>query len=137
MPARTWRTAVVAGLLVFGTAAAREQAGPDREAYGLASFYGAAFEGRRTASGTIFDKEELVAAHPSYPFGTRVRVTNLDNGRSVTLEIVDRGPTDEYVDDGVIIDVSHGAARVLGFLEEGRQRVRVHVLSWGDGERSG
>jgi rare lipoprotein A len=106
---------------------------PEREVVGLASFYGQGdgFHGKRTASGSIFDKNELVAAHPSYPFGTRVRVTNLANGRSVTLRVVDRGPTAENVEEGVIIDVSARAARILGFVEEGRQRVRLVVLEWG------
>lgn len=100
---------------------------------GLASYYGREFEGRQTASGTVFDKEEMVAAHPSYPFGTRLRVVNLDNGRSVVVRVTDRGPSSENVAEGVIIDVSQGAARVLGFLADGRQRVRLIVLSWGDG----
>ncbi len=137
MPLSRWRAGLVVLMLMLGTAFVRPDAPESRrEVIGLASYYGAAFEGRRTASGTIFDKEELVAAHPSYPFGTRVRVTNLDNGRSVTLVIVDRGPRDDYVDEGVIIDVSQGAARVLDFIEEGRQLVRVRVLEWGEGRRS-
>jgi rare lipoprotein A len=103
-----------------------------REAEGLASFYGEEFEGRLTASGIVFDKDALVAAHPSYPFGTRVRVENLDNGRAVTLRIVDRGPSAENVREGVIIDVSKRAAQVLGFVREGRQRVRVVVVRWGN-----
>jgi rare lipoprotein A len=100
-------------------------------AVGLASFYGKEFEGKLTASGTVFDKDELVAAHPSYPFGTRVRVVNLDNGRSVVVRIVDRGPTQENVNEGVIIDVSRRAAEVLGFVMDGRQKVRLVVLEWG------
>src|SRR6187551_618830 len=62
---------------------------------GLASFCGREFHGRRTASGTRFDMNAMVAAHPSYPFGTRVRVTNLTNGRSSTVRVVDRGPAAE------------------------------------------
>jgi rare lipoprotein A len=98
---------------------------------GLASFYGERFEGKQTASGFIFQKDQLVAAHPSYPFGTRVRVTSLENGRSVVVRIVDRGPSSENVHDGVIIDLSERAAELLGFIEDGRQRVRLRVLNWG------
>ena len=73
---------------------------------GLASFYGREFHGRRTASGTRFDMNAMVAAHPSYPFGTRLRVTNLANGRSATVHVVDRGPSAALRADGLIIDVS-------------------------------
>jgi rare lipoprotein A len=70
----------------------------------------------------------MVAAHPTYPFGTIVRVTNLGNGRSATVRILDRGPARG---NGVIIDVSRGAADKLGFIREGRTRVRLEVLRWG------
>jgi rare lipoprotein A len=73
----------------------------------------------------------MVAAHPSYPFGTLVRVTNLKNGRSVRVRIVDRGPARGPRDDGVIIDLSRAAAEALDFVREGRTRVRVEVLRWG------
>src|SRR5688500_4129830 len=59
---------------------------------GLASYYGPGFHGKRTASGARFDMNAMVAAHPTYPFGTIVRVTNLGNGRSATVRILDRGP---------------------------------------------
>lgn len=104
-----------------------------RSITGLASFYGPGFHGRTTASGVRFDRRAPVAAHPEFPFGTRVRVTNLSNLKQVVLTIVDRGPTRENQRDGVIIDVSEGAARTLGFTRKGRQRVRVDVLRWGDG----
>ena len=73
----------------------------------------------------------LVAAHPSYPFGTRLRVTNLANGRSVSLRIVDRGPAPQLRAKGIVIDVSRRAAEVLGFIQQGRTRVRLEVLAWG------
>ena len=98
---------------------------------GLASFYGREFHGRKTASGARFDMNAMVAAHPSYPFGTRLRVTNLANGRSVTVRVVDRGPSQELRADGLIIDVSRRAAEVLQFIQQGRTRVRVEVMSWG------
>jgi rare lipoprotein A len=100
---------------------------------GLASFYGEEFHGRRTASGTRFDMNAMVAAHPSYPFGTRLRVTNLANGRSATVRVVDRGPSASLRADGLIIDVSRRAAEVLGFIQRGRTRVRLEVLAWGGG----
>ena len=95
---------------------------------GLASYYHRALHGRRTASGTRLNMNDMVAAHPTYPFGTVVRVTNLDNGRSVRVRVVDRGPVRRLRKEGVIIDVSHAAAKALGFLEEGRARVRLEVL---------
>jgi rare lipoprotein A len=100
---------------------------------GLASYYSDWFNGRTTASGTIFDNGDLVAAHPTYPFGSLVRVVNLRNKRSIDLRIVDRGPAPTIVARGVIIDVSRAAARQLGFITEGRTRVRVEVLDWGGG----
>ena len=98
---------------------------------GLASYYGREFHGRTTASGVRFDMNALVAAHPSYPFGTRVRVTNLTNARSTVVRIVDRGPTAELRAAGLVIDVSRKAAETLGFIQQGRTRVRLEVLAWG------
>lgn len=91
---------------------------------GLASFYGAA------------GRAELFAAHPSYPMGTLVRVTNLENGREVVVRISDRGPTAAKQAEGLIIDVSRGAAEELDFIRAGIVRVRVEVLKWG-GRRAG
>lgn len=98
---------------------------------GLASFYGPGFEGKRTASGVAFDKAAMVAAHPSYPFGTVVRVTNLTNKRQVVVRVVDRGPARGPRAQGVVIDVSSGAAASLDFVRQGRTRVRLEVLRWG------
>lgn len=98
---------------------------------GLASYYGRRFHGKTTASGARFDMNAMVAAHPSYPFGTVVRVRNLKNGRAVRVKILDRGPTRRYQADGVIIDLSRGAAERLGFIQDGRARVRLEVLSLG------
>ena len=99
--------------------------GATRAQVGIASYYGPGFEGRETASGRIFDSSEMVAAHRTLPLGTRVRVTNLENKRRVVLRIIDRGP---YVGPETIIDVSQGAARRLGFIRDGRVRVRVEVV---------
>lgn len=98
---------------------------------GLASYYGKDFHGKITASGVRFNMNAMVAAHPSYPFGTRLRVTNLANGRSAGVRILDRGPTAQHRADGIVIDVSRRAAEVLGFVQQGRARVRIDVLEWG------
>jgi rare lipoprotein A len=99
---------------------------------GLASFVAKAFHGDKTASGEIFDKDDFVAAHPSYPFGTRLRVTNLENDKSVEVRIVDRGPSPQNRKEGVIIDLSRAAAEKLGFIKDGRVKVRTEVLKWGE-----
>ena len=101
---------------------------------GTATYYGRAFDGKTTASGIPFDMNALVAAHPSYPFGTLVRVVNLRNRRSVQVRIVDRGPSREPQTDGVIIDLSRAAAAALRFIEDGRTRVRLEVLRWGESD---
>lgn len=98
---------------------------------GFAAYYGKGFQGKKTAAGEAFDKNEMVAAHPTYPLGTRVRVTNLKNGRSLDVRITDRGPTKRQQARGVIIDVSEKAAAELGFRHEGRTRVKTEVLEWG------
>jgi rare lipoprotein A len=95
---------------------------------GLASYYGERFHGRTTASGRRFDMHEMVAAHPTYPFGTLLRVTNLANNRSVRVRVIDRGPARQPRREGVIIDVSRGAAEALGFIRQGRTHVRLEVI---------
>ena len=89
---------------------------------GLASYYGKEFHGRKTASGIRFDMNAMVAAHPSYPFGTRLRVTNLANDRSTSVRVVDRGPAPQLQASGTIIDLSRRTAEVLGFIQQGRAR---------------
>ena len=91
---------------------------------GYASWYGGKFHGRQTASGEIYNKQQMTAAHRKLPFGTRVRVTNRKNGRSVVVRINDRGP---YA-AGRIIDVSEAAARKLGMIEDGVVPVTVKVI---------
>jgi rare lipoprotein A len=98
---------------------------------GLASYYGPGFDGKLTASGARFDMNAMVAAHPTYPFGTVIRVTNLANGRIVQVRVIDRGPARGPRADGVLIDLSYGAAGALGFIRNGRTRVRLEVLRWG------
>jgi rare lipoprotein A (peptidoglycan hydrolase) len=101
---------------------------------GDATFYGSWFEGRKTASGRIFDGSQAIAAHRSYRFGTLVRVTNLQNRRSVNVVIVDRGPYGKNRREGAIIDLSPASAKKIGIIERGQARVKVEVLVWGNGE---
>jgi rare lipoprotein A len=99
---------------------------------GLASYYGREFHGKPMANGAPFDMNAMSAAHPTYPFGTVLRVTNLRNGRTVQVRVLDRGPARGPRAAGVIVDLSYGAARTLGFLRDGRTRVRLQVLRWGE-----
>jgi rare lipoprotein A len=94
--------------------------------FGYASYYGNQFQGRRTASGERYNKNLLTAAHPSLPFGSHVKVTNQDNGRSVVVRINDRGP---FGGDR-IIDVSKAAAKRLGMLQTGVAPVRLEIVRW-------
>ena len=97
---------------------------PPQGDVGLASYYARKFHQRRTASGEVYDQDGMTAAHRRLPFGTRVRVTNLHNGKSVILRINDRGPFRKER----IIDVSYRAARQLGFVGRGVAEVRVEVV---------
>ncbi|MBS4029304.1 MAG: septal ring lytic transglycosylase RlpA family protein [Ignavibacteriales bacterium] len=97
---------------------------------GIASYYGDAFHGNTTANGETFDMYKFTAAHRTLPLGTKVRVKNLANNRSIILRINDRGP---YV-DGRIIDVSYAAAKQLGMIETGTANVRIEVLEVGNGK---
>jgi len=92
---------------------------------GYASWYGPGFDGSYSASGERFNSEALTAAHPSLPFGTQIRVTNMDNGESVIVRVTDRGP---YSGDRVI-DLSAGAARVIGLIQSGVAPVSLEVLA--------
>jgi rare lipoprotein A len=100
---------------------------------GDATYYGSSFEGRKTASGRIFDGSQAIAAHRTYRFGTLVRVTNLQNKRSVNVVIVDRGPYGKNQHEGAIIDLSPAAAKKIGIIERGQARVKIEVLVWGNG----
>ncbi len=118
------------------TRAAKSGAGPAlSSAQGKASFYGRRFHGRKTASGRKFNMNALVAAHPRWPFGTVLRVTNLRNKRTVNVEVVDRGPAKSAQRKGVIIDLSRRTAEVLDFIKQGKTDVRLDVLAWGKGRR--
>jgi rare lipoprotein A len=135
--------ALAFGLAVSGCATARAPMAPTGQAsrtpepepgaprqaprvqVGTASWYGKPHHGRKTASGEIYDMYALTAAHPSWPLGTRVRVTNLENGRMVDVRINDRGP----VVRGRIIDLSYAAAVALNAVSDGTFRVRIRSIS--------
>jgi peptidoglycan lytic transglycosylase len=97
---------------------------------GLASWYGSRHHGKRTASGEVFNQNKFTAAHRTLPWGSRVKVTNLANGKSVEVRINDRGPFSQ----GRIIDVSRAAARSLDMVEQGITTVRIECLP--DSEKS-
>lgn len=96
---------------------------------GLSSYYSTEFHGKKTSSGEIFDKNALTAAHRTYPFGSRLLVTNLTNGKQVEVKVNDRGP----VKPERIIDLSLAAAKEIDLVRMGLARVRLEVLEWGDG----
>jgi rare lipoprotein A len=93
---------------------------------GLASWYGGKFHGRLTSSGEVFDTNDLTAAHRTLPFGTRVKVTNLENGRSVIVKINDRGP---FVEPR-ILDLSRAAAEELGMVDSGVAQVSLEIVDF-------
>ncbi len=124
-------TALVGGLALPDVptappgAAARRPIAPRSVEIGPASWYGEAHHGLPTASGEPFDMHDLTAAHPTLPLGTRVRVTNLANARSVVVRVNDRGP---FI-PGRILDLSYAAAQALAAVHAGLVRVRVVPLS--------
>ncbi len=117
--------AVLFGAVLLAACATPRRVGGRSVEEGIASWYGPKFHGRRTASGEVFDMHRLTAAHPWLPFGTIVKVTNLENGLSVVVRINDRGP---FV-KGRIIDLSYAAAKKIRMLRR-NARVRVEVLRW-------
>lgn len=134
----TWTSlAVVLGLMPILTMddAAQAQMGQPAAIYtqrGEASWYGPGFHGRKTASGERFNQHGLTAAHRKLPLGTKARVTNLDNGKTVEVKINDRGP---YV-RGRIIDLSKAAAERLGMKDAGTTPVRLEVTKPAGSARS-
>lgn len=116
-----WRRAIFVCAIVFLTLLGCRE--PTSVEEGIASFYSDSFHGRETASGETYSKRANTAAHRTLAFDTRVRVTNLDNGKSVQVRINDRGPHVE----GRIIDLSGAAARKLGMSETGTARVRLEI----------
>jgi rare lipoprotein A len=99
---------------------------------GKASFYADKFEGHPTASGEKYKHNRLTAAHKTLPFGTKIRVTNVENNQAVDVVVNDRGP---YV-DGRVVDLSKSAAEKLGFVAQGLTDVKIDVIDAGDGKTS-
>jgi rare lipoprotein A len=120
------RTPVVLALSIAVVALFAAPVFADQEMEGIASWYGGKFHGRLTSSGEVFDTNEMTAAHRDLPFGTLVRVTNLDNGRSTIVKINDRGPFVE----GRIIDLSRAAAEALDMLATGVARVSLEIVAF-------
>jgi rare lipoprotein A len=120
--------AVVPVLATDDVARAQNVAAPVFVQHGVASWYGPGFHGRRTASGERFNQYAMTAAHKRLPMGTRVTVTNLRNGRTIEVEINDRGPFIR----GRILDLSKGAAERLGMKHAGTTPIRleVHEENW-------
>ena len=94
------------------------------ESVGVASYYGKGFHGRRAANGEIFNMNAMTAAHKSLPFGTRLQVTNLSNGKSVIVRIQDRGPFIR----GRVLDLSFAAAKAIGMVHSGTAKIRYAQL---------
>lgn len=97
---------------------------------GVASYYGQDFHGKQTSNGDVFDMNARTAAHRTFPFGTKVRVTNLENNKTVIVRVNDRGPFKE----GRIMDLSMGAAKDIDIIRTGTAHVRLEVLEWGTGQ---
>jgi rare lipoprotein A len=109
----------------------RPEYDPNYAKVGTASWYGSDFHGLPTANGEVFDKELITAAHPTLPLPSIVRVTNLENGRSIDVRVNDRGP---FIGDR-LIDLSEAAARKLGYEDQGLARVEVRFLALADDAR--
>ena len=112
---KSWIVALVIVGMV-GVAAAQSEEG-------TANFYGDKFQGKKTASGEVFDKDGLTAAHKKLPFGTKVKVTNVETGKSVVVTVNDR----MAASNPAVIDVTHRAADELGFAGSGKAKVKVEV----------
>ncbi|MBN1470917.1 MAG: septal ring lytic transglycosylase RlpA family protein [Syntrophaceae bacterium] len=94
-------------------------------AEGVARYYAKRYHGKKTTSGEIYDSKKMTAAHPTLPLGTRVKVVNLDNNKSVIVKINDRCLEHE----DVFIDLSHQAARKIGMIKKGKANVRISVVN--------
>src|SRR6478735_10678429 len=92
---------------------------------GTASWYGTKYHGRKSSNGEIYNKQKMTAAHPSLPFGTEVKVTNLANSKAVIVRVTDRGPFKGHR----LIDLSEAAAREIDMIRSGTAQVRMEVLS--------
>ena len=127
---KEWTFYLLTGVALIGLALLYSLFGPYYEV-GIASWYGPGFDGNYTANGEIYDMDGISAAHKTLPFGTIVRVVDLETGKSVVVRINDRGPFIE----GRIIDLSKGAAEKLGIIDKGIARVGLRIVRWPEGYR--
>ena len=111
---------MISGILTASNAPAFDE-------FGMASYYSDAFQGKKTASGELYDMNKFTAAHKSLPFGTIILITRLDNKKSVKVRVIDRGP---YI-KGRIVDVSKAAAKKLDLITDGTARVKIEVVGEG------
>jgi rare lipoprotein A (peptidoglycan hydrolase) len=118
-----YRTIVVIGAVALFGCSAEKPSGPSHKEVGKASWYGPGFHGRQTASGETFDQNDMTAAHPTLPMGTKAKVTNLENGKKVEVTINDRGPFAK----GRVIDLSHEAASKLDMEKDGTVQVKIET----------
>jgi len=125
---KEWVLYLIGAVSLVILAVLLQVAGPFYEV-GIASWYGPGFDGRRTANGEVYDMNGISAAHKTLPFGTIVRVVDLETGRSVVVRINDRGPFIK----GRIIDLSKGAAEALGIVGKGIAKVGLRILHWPPG----
>ena len=114
-----------AGLLLAATSGIVYAANPGDTQSGIASYYHDSLHGNKTASGQVYDRNRMSAAHKTLPLGSKVRVTDVKSGKSIVVRVNDRGP---FV-KGRIIDLSRKAAQELGIVRKGISRVKVEVLS--------
>ena len=112
-------------LLIFACRTSGNNPSKKIKSMGFASYYHDSLHGKKTASGERYDRDKLTAAHKSLPFGTRIRVSRIDNGKSVNVRINDRGPFIE----GRIVDLSRKAAKRIDLLREGITKVRIEVIN--------
>jgi rare lipoprotein A len=123
-PARTKTLRMVAILVVLVTVSMVGIAAPQTGAEeGVANYYRDKFQGKKTASGEVYDKDGLTASHKKLPYGTKVKVTNVENGKSVVVTINDR----MAASNKVVIDVTRRAAEELGFVKAGKAKVKLEV----------
>jgi rare lipoprotein A len=121
----TKQLAIVIAIVSLATAWNLGSATAQTAEEGIANFYSDKFQGKKTAAGAVYDKNKLTASHKTLPYGTKVRITNLENGKSVVVTINDRMKPGTPV----VIDVTRRAAQELGFAKAGKAKVKSEVES--------
>jgi len=118
------RFCVAVFVVLFGAASALGIALAQNSEEGVANFYSDRFQGKKTASGQVYDKNALTASHKKHPFGTKVKVTNIESGKDVVVTVTDRMRRK----NPAVIDVTRRAADELGFTKAGKARVKLDVV---------